>query len=369
MRRVGAAGFAAVALMGSLLASGCSTTGYYAQSVGGHLDLVRRARPVPDWLADAATPDALRQRLQLTQKIRDFTITELKLPDNQSYRAFVELGRPAVVWNVVAAPELSLTLQTWCFPAMGCVGYRGYFDQSQAQALGEQLREQGLEVKVYGVPAYSTLGWTNWLGGDPLLSTFIQWPEDQLARLIFHEMAHQVAYAIDDTMFNESFATAVERLGAQRWRAATGRSGQDEAALQRQAEFKALTLRTREALDGVYRSDLGDADKRQRKAALMAAMRAEQAVLKAGPWGGFAGYDGWMAEANNASLAVQAAYDVLVPEFERLFASQGRDFERFYAEVKRLAALPKDMRRAALQATHRPTHATEQHNARHPHSP
>ena len=350
MTRAAAALLVTAALAALLLGSGCDTLGYYAQSVGGHLDLVRRARPVPDWLADGATPDSLRARLQLTQKIRDFAVSELKLPDNHSYRSYSELDRSAAVWNVVATPELSLTLQTWCYAVMGCVGYRGYFDQRQAQALGEQLRAKGLEVSVYGVPAYSTLGWTDWLGGDPLLNTFVGWPEGQLARLIFHELAHQVAYASDDTMFNESYATAVESLGSRRWLAATGRAGDDEAAAARLRQFKALTLRTRQALEALYRSDLPDAEKRRQKAERMAAMRAEHAALKAGPWAGFAGYDGWIERANNAALALQAAYDGLVPEFERLFARQGQDFARFHAEVKRLAALPKDQRRATLQA-------------------
>jgi predicted aminopeptidase len=84
----------------------------------------------------------------------------------------------------------------------------------------------------------------------------------------------------------------------------------------------------------------------------MAAMRAEYEAMKRSSWGGFAGYDAWVARANNASLAVQAAYDGLVPEFERLFEQQGRDFSRFHAEVKRLATLPKDERRATLAALH-----------------
>jgi len=351
MSRGGVAVVAAAALVVALLATtGCAELGYYAQSTRGHLDLVRRARPAQDWLSDEATPAALRDRLQLAQRLRDFAVAELKLPDNRSYRSYADLGRPYAVWNVVAAPELSLTLQTWCFPVMGCVGYRGYFDAKAAEAMAGQLRERALEVSVYGVPAYSTLGWTDWLGGDPLLNTFIGWSEAELARLIFHELAHQVAYADDDTAFNESFATAVERLGGARWIAASGRPGEDAAGARRRAEFKALTLRTRTALDGLYRSDLPEADKRRRKAELMAAMRAEHAALKAGAWGGFAGYDGWFERANNASLAVQAAYDSLVPAFERLFDAQGRDFDRFYREVKRLAALPKDQRRATLQA-------------------
>ena len=341
------------ALAFAALASGCGSLGsmdYYAQSLGGHLELMRRAKPVPAWLADGATPEPLRQRLQLALALREFAVTALRLPDNASYRRYADLGRPSVVWNVVAAPELSLTLHTWCFPVMGCVGYRGYFDRAAADALAGTLRDAAWEVNVYGVPAYSTLGWTNWAGGDPLLNTFINWPEADLARLIFHELAHQVAYASDDTQFNESYATAVEGLGAARWADASGRPGEDGTAARRRAEFKALTLRTRAALDALYQGPLSDADKRLGKAAALAAMHTEYASMKAGAWGGFAGYDAWMARANNASLAVQAAYDGLVPEFGRLFERQGRDFARFHAEVKRLAALPKDERRATLAA-------------------
>ena len=40
---------------------------------------------------------------------------------------------------------------------------------------------------------------------------------DLIWEQIFHELAHQVVFAKDDTMFNESFATAVERIGVRRW--------------------------------------------------------------------------------------------------------------------------------------------------------
>jgi predicted aminopeptidase len=201
-------------LAGALLTlAGCADTRYYWQSVSGHVALMQAARPVDDWLRDPQTPPALRERLALSQRIRSFAVTELALPDNASYRRFADLQRRAVVWNVVAAPEYSLTLQTWCFPVLGCVGYRGYFSEAEARAQAAQLQAQGLEVTVYGVPAYSTLGWMNWAGGDPLLNTFIHYPEGELARIVFHELAHQVLYVPDDTTFNESFATAVEQLG------------------------------------------------------------------------------------------------------------------------------------------------------------
>ena len=351
MAVAGLTGAAVLAAAAVCLGTGCSTLGYYAQAVNGHLDLLQSARPVTDWVADPTTPPALRDRLLLTQRMRDFAVADLQLPDNASYRRYADLNRSAAVWNTVAAPELGLSLKTWCFPLLGCVGYRGHYTREPADALAAELRGQGLETMVYGVPAYSTLGYSNWVGGDPLLNTFIHWSEGELARMIFHELSHQVAYADDDTTFNESFATAVERIGAQRWLQQRGSEAAraENARQQRyQQDFRTFTLRWRGELSALYSSDATDATKRERKAALMARLRSEYEVMKAGPWGGYAGYDGWFARANNASFAVLAAYNELVPDFERLFERSGGDFKRFYAEVKRLASLPKAERRAKL---------------------
>ncbi len=327
---------------------------YYAQSVNGHLDLVQRARPVSQWMGDAQTDAKLKQRLALSQEIRDYAVTELALPDNASYRRYADLQRPAAVWNVVAAPELSLTLESWCFPVVGCVSYRGYFDVAAAERYAVELRARGLEVAVYGVPAYSTLGKLPFDAlADPLLNTFINYPQGELARLMFHELAHQVVYAADDTVFNESFATAVERIGGSRWMSADQRgSARDEYLRfdQRRVQFRALIQSYRERLRALYASTASDSDKRSAKAAVMAQLRIDHEQLKTESWDGFAGYDAWFARANNASFGVLAAYSDLVPAFERLFERQGRDFPRFYDEVRRLAALPKQDRHAALTA-------------------
>jgi predicted aminopeptidase len=353
MSVAGVLGVVMLALGTVCLTSGCSSIGYYAQAAGGHLSLLNQAKPVPDWLADDATPQPLRERLALSQRMRDFAVNELKLPDNASYRRYADLQRNAAVYNVVAAPELSLTLKTWCFPVVGCVGYRGYYARADADALANQVRAEGFEATVQAIPAYSTLGK---LPGDyfsdPLLNTFIRWPEGELARLIFHELAHQVAYANGDTMFNESFATAVERIGGARWLAehASPEARAEYAAHEsRRQDFRRITLQARSDLEALYRDPtLGDEAKRTAKAARFAALRAEHAALKAGPWQGYAGYDLWFERANNASLGVLAAYNELVPQFERLFEREGRDFNRFYAEVKRIAALPMAERRATL---------------------
>ncbi|RZJ07988.1 MAG: aminopeptidase, partial [Haliea sp.] len=151
-----------VATVGAGLAlaclTGCANLGYYWQSASGHLKMMGVARPVDDWLADNDATPRLKERLALSQRIRGFAVSDLQLPDNSSYRRYADLKRTAVVWNVVAAPPLSLTLRTWCFPVTGCVGYRGYFDESQARAEAARVAAQGDETSVYGVPAYSTLG-------------------------------------------------------------------------------------------------------------------------------------------------------------------------------------------------------------------
>ena len=360
-RRLGAWGLLAIVL---LLLAACADTQYYWQSLSGHLQLMQSARPIEQWLDDAQTPTELRARLVLAQRMRSFAVAELSLPDNPSYRRYADLRRRAVVWNVVAAPEFSLTLKTWCFPLLGCVGYRGYFSEAEARREAEQLRAEGMEANVYGVPAYSTLGWMNWAGGDPLLSTFMHYPEGELARIIFHELAHQVLYVQGDTMFNESFATAVEQLGGARWLAEYGsaQARADYAEFDaRRRKFRALERVTRDRLSDIYEEPSKTPEERQsrltEKLAAMQDFRARYAQLKES-WGGYAGYDQWVANANNAGFGAQAAYDGLVPAFEALFERSGRSWPAFYDAVKRLAGLSKAARIKALKD---PTYSTETH--------
>jgi predicted aminopeptidase len=337
------------------LLTGCADSRYYLQSVSGHWQLMQAAQPIEAWLADDSVPPALKQRLELAQRMRRFAVSELHLPDNASYQRYANLHRPAVVWNVVAAPEWSLTLKTWCFAALGCVGYRGYFQEADARALAEALKSEGLEVSVYGVPAYSTLGWLNWAGGDPLLNTFINYPEGELARLLFHELAHQVVYAPDDTVFNESFASAVERLGSARWLQAHGsEAAQKEYAASdaRRQQFRELCLTTRQRLSDIYKENRPLEHDQQALAAMkkeaMQAFRDEYARLKS-RWGGYSGYDAWVAAANNAAFGAQAAYDEFVPAFEALFKHKDQNWPAFYDAVKRLAHLPAPQRAKDLQ--------------------
>lgn len=344
----------AAVLLAITTVTGCSNLGYYVQSLNGHMAVVNRARPIADVLDDRNTEPAVRQRLTEAQRMRRFASEVLKLPDNSSYTRYSDIGRPYVIWNVVAAPELSLQPRTWCFMITGCISYRGYYRKEHAQELAEQLQQQSWEVNTYGVPAYSTLGKTNWLGGDPILSTFVHYPEGRFAALLFHELAHQVLYVKGDSTFNESFATAVEQLGVQLW--LKSRRQQDGAAAwqafqsssQRRQSFRQLTLQTRRKLHGIYTSpDHSQQQKRSMKQHAMRSFRQAYAQWKA-ERDGYSGYDRWVAKANNAHFASLATYDTHVPAFKKMFVQSGEDFEAFYAAVKELAQQPREQRDAFL---------------------
>lgn len=334
----------------ALLAFGLFQSRYYLEAAGGHLLLLWRARPIAEWLTDPAVDADLKSRLKKVREIRTFASLELGLPMNDSFTRYVEVRRPFVAWNVIATPELSLRPLEWCFPVAGCVSYRGYHDEAQARAFAARLRSEGYDVYVAGVPAYSTVGWLS----DPVLSTFIYYSEAGLARMIFHELAHQVVYAQGDTEFSESFAVAVEEAGIDLWLKERG-NAQMRAKYARDRErnnaFMTLLLHYRDRLANLYSQAVSDDEKRQRKARLFQALSADYARLKSG-WGNFSGYDHWFATpVNNALLASLGAYHDFVPGFHRLLSNE-RSFAKFYEAVRGLAALDGGERRRKLLLLH-----------------
>ncbi len=327
--------------------SGCAQMGYYAQSIRGQLDIWRRERPIPEVISDAASPPALREKLALVLKVRAFASSDLGLPQNQSYQRYADLQRPFVVWNVFATPEFSTRPVQWCFVMAGCVSYRGYFAKADADAFAAEAAS-GQDVYVGGVPAYSTLGWF----ADPVLNTFVNSAPVTLARIIFHELSHQVVYVKDDSVFNESFAVAVEREGLKRWIARHG-TPQDrelfEKSQARRADFVGLVQTYRTRLNTLYKQGGAPAVMRASKQRHFDEMQRDYEKLKIS-WGGFAGYDRWFAQQpNNALLASVAIYTQRVPAFEAMLREQGGELPKFFDVVKALARQDRAARDAVLR--------------------
>ena len=152
-------------------------------------------------------------------------------------------------------------------------------------------------------------------------------PDWQLARLLFHELAHQVLYVKSDATFNESFAVVVEEEGVRRWLAAEGRAAELEAFRASQArrrEFAANILQVRERLAEIYQKNISREEKLAQKRLEFERLRAD--------------YPRFLpAQLNNAFVASVTIYTQRVPEFERLLADAG-SLERFYERMRALAA-------------------------------
>jgi predicted aminopeptidase len=325
----------------------CSDLGYYAQAIQGHVKILLARRPIEQLLAESTTPPALKERLRLVQEIRDFASRELRLPENGSYRSYADIKRANVVYNVIAAPEFSLQPLTWCFPIAGCVSYRGYYDPQAAESFAAGLRQSGYDTDLYGVSAYSTLGWFD----DPVLNTFINWPEAALAGQIFHELAHQQLYVKDDSSFNEAFAEVVEGEGVKRWLARQGQSPAPATteATERQQAFSDLLLQSRRELEVLYASGKTAAVMRAEKKAIFNQLRQRYQVLRDETWQGYKGFDRWFERpVNNARLASVATYHDRKPPFLALLHQADGDLPRFYREVAELARHPRAEREKIL---------------------
>jgi predicted aminopeptidase len=323
--RLAAAATAAVAL------SGC----YYVHLAEGQMEMNRSREPIEDVVARPGTDPALRTRLELAARARDFAMTELGLPDNGSYRTYADLGRGYATWNLFAAPEFSVAPKRWCFPVAGCVAYRGYFEEERATRAAGKLRARGYDVYVGPSIAYSTLGHLR----DPVTNTMLRYGDTELAAFIFHELAHQAAYAPGDSDFNEAFANVVEGEGIRRWLARED-SGAELAKFlalrERQREAASLLIGARRRLAALYAAGLEPGAVRERKAIEFARLR-EALVAGGHPASG---------EFNNARLVAVATYERCVPALRAELDRLGNDLPVFYAAMTALA--DDDEARAAL---------------------
>ncbi|QLF93475.1 aminopeptidase [Pseudomonas sp. ABC1] len=327
-----------------ILLAGCSS--YYGQLATGQLELLRQRQPVATLVDDPGTAPALRERLANAQEARRFASERLALPDNGSYRQYADLGRPYVVWNLFATPEFSVEPLTRCFPIAGCVAYQGYYRQGAARGRAAMLRQQGFDTHVAGVEAYSTLGWFD----DPLLNTMLRRNDEQLAGLIFHELAHQRLYVRDDTTFNESYASFVEQQGLHEWRQQQGLPEHDQAAREASRQVIELLLDSRERLRRLYAQPHDETRMRQLKQTEFDRLRTAYRHLREHQEQPLPGLDRWFQQPlNNATLLPFGLYDRWVAAFARIFEQSRGDWREFHQRVESLAAMPLEQRNGRLR--------------------
>ncbi len=342
-------GLCALVLLSTFSLGGCETLSYYWQAANGQLELKRDQQEVSTLIEDPETDPALKQQLSRAQEILAFAYNELHLPNGESYQTYVDTGRPYVVWNLFVADEFSTQAYQWCYPIVGCLNYRGYFDRENAETVRKSYQQKGFDTWIGGVRAYSTLGWFK----DPLLNTFINDSELQLAELIFHELSHQLVFAEGDTDFNESLATVIAHHGTQLWAEQHSISydpAHTRRQLQRRSEFASLVNRYRNKLAGLYKTKEDPAEMRLKKGRILDNLRLEYAEKRRGEWLNFDLFDQWIAGTlNNAKLNTVASYYRWVEPLNSMLQHANYNLPVFYQKLEQLADLKPDQRLQALE--------------------
>jgi predicted aminopeptidase len=331
------------------LLTACSGPAYYLQAASGQWKLMYSRQDLQSLLNDPATSPELVAQLNTAGQIRLFAEQDLGLPANESYLSYVEVDGDAVVWNVVATEEFSLEAKEWCFPVAGCVPYRGFFKQQKAKDSAARLSRKGMDVIVSPASAYSTLGWF----ADPLLSTMLSGSDVRLAAYLFHELAHQRLYVKGDGVFNEAYASFVEKEGVDAWLESQQRREdllnwhQTQSASK---DFTTLIINTRTALSLVYISDQPDAVKRDQKAGIFDSLVLSYEQASAEKWSGKRYYDRWFeAPLNNAKLALYSTYESGLCAFQELLDKAENNLHAFHQLAERKSRLQKAERDEWLQ--------------------
>ena len=152
----------------------------------------------------------MRSKLETVLSVREFAGAKLGLNTGGAYLTVTQVDPGAIVHIVMAAPRDSLDPYTWWFPVVGSVPYRGYFEQSQADAEARKMEAAGYDTMVRSAVAFSSLGFFD----DPLLSNLLQLDRVELASVIIHELFHRTYFLPGHVMFDESAATWVGARGA-----------------------------------------------------------------------------------------------------------------------------------------------------------
>jgi len=337
-----------VFILGLLMLPGCETMRYFSHAAIGQLDMELKKESVAQLMEDPETLDNLKRRLKLVAELKQFAKEKTLLPLSDEFSTYVAIEREHVLWSLFVTPAYELRPQPWCYPIAGCISYRSYFDHEYAIERSYFYQQQGLDVFIAPAAAYSTLGWFS----DPLLNTYIYSSDDRLASIIFHELGHQLYYIPSDVLFNEAFASFVERFYVMKWLQFSNRKELMTSFVEgenRHTSMLRLMSAVREKLQRVYQLDISDAEKKIKKAEIIRLFEVDYNDWKT-RWEDYSGYDFWLSGGvNNAKLATVSTYYRWIPVFDFILQQHNCNFIHFMEEIEQLSNLSLDDRKAKFE--------------------
>lgn len=292
----------------------------------------------------AKNPDLMpeeKTKLALVPEILYFATNTLGLSGTGAYSTFYDTGRKPIAYTVSASAQTSFTPYLWSFPFVGKQPYKGYFDREHARLEAARLEQRGLDTHIREVTAYSTLGWFN----DPVFRRMLAYDIGRLARTIIHELTHATVFRAGDADFNESCATFVGNQGALAFLETKFGGGSAEVALTRdqlhdEQLFTVFIDHLFARLNQVYRSDVSEAEKLEKRAEIFEQARREfevyrQASFKTAAYARFA-----TRPLNNAVILGYRIYHADQAVFADVLDLCGGDWKRAMTVFREAARAP-----------------------------
>jgi predicted aminopeptidase len=313
-----------VSLLGG---SGC----YYAHLAEGQARLLMARRSVSDVLTDPETTTELRQSLSLVQRARSYA-AEIGLEVEGQYTSYVQWPGDRIVTSLIVTEPGQIDARPFDFPIIGRVPYKGFFDQERAEREAAELRDEGLDVCLVPVSAYSTLGWFD----DPLTDPMLRGDEGRLAETILHELVHATVFLKSQPDFNESVASFIgqeasigffadEPLRAERRRAEV----EDGRTLARE------TMAFREDLRLLYEQGLDEPKRTRARAEIEAAARKRIGALALSTRD--AARTAERLRLNDACVALRGTYTADIPRHALQLDRLDGDLPRFIDRLRSVA--------------------------------
>ncbi|MBL7556790.1 MAG: aminopeptidase [Bdellovibrionaceae bacterium] len=309
--------------------------GYLAKSAYNQLSLLNQRVPIEEALNDPTLEPSEKQKLLLSQDVRTFAETKLKLNVKKNYSTYVKLDRPYVSYVVSASPKWKLETHLWGFPIVGKMPYKGYFSEKDAKEEADSLKADNFDVYVRGVSAYSTLGWFK----DPLLSSMLRYKDHDLVNTIIHESVHATLFIKNEADFNERLATFLGNKGMELYYHAKEGENSETLKLVRnenidEKKFSEFITAEIKAMENWYSEQKEQKEELRQSRLQEIKTHFTETVKPKMVTESYNKFD--TIDLNNARLIVYKTYLQDMSDFENLYTLAGNDFEKFMIIVKRL---------------------------------
>ncbi len=257
-------------------------------------------------------------KINLIRKASAFARDIYGLPKSKSYLQMVDLKREAIGTMMTVSHPFAFQALSFSFPIAGTFTYLGFFDQDVLHSFLRYYKNQGYDINIGEIAAYSTLQFFT----DPVFNTYLNQSDDWIIQLVFHEMAHERLFFKDDVFFSEQLAVYCQHRMKKDFMEIFPTSVQREIAHvnpQFQKEASALFKNLKQNLQEIYQSDISPVEKRIRKHFTILAFYVDFTRLSQ-QYGESSLLENYPIESINNALFLQSERYRYSPEaFERIY--------------------------------------------------